>query len=130
MNEDLISRKALIKEFAVRARVARNWKESAINNGNDESAIRADAILSFITEVKLTIENAPTVENERPTGKWISDGFCFSTQKFKCSICHLPELEKTNYCPNCGADMRGNTKRKGTPIEGNNESYNCENWIP
>lgn len=61
MNEDLISRKALIKEFAVRARAARNWKESAINNGNDESAIRADAILSFLTEVKLTIENAPNV---------------------------------------------------------------------
>ena len=28
------------------------------------------------------------------------------------------------------AEKRGNTKRKGEPIEGNNESYNCENWIP
>ena len=30
----------------------------------------------------------------------------------------------------CGADMRDNTKRKGKPREGNNESYNCENWVP
>lgn len=35
-----------------------------------------------------------------------------------------------NLCPNCGADMRDNTKRKGKPIEGKNENYNCENWIP
>lgn len=35
-----------------------------------------------------------------------------------------------NYCPNCRAYMRNNTKHKGKPIKGNNESYNCENWIP
>lgn len=44
--------------------------------------------------------------SERAVGKWIFDGVCFSTTKFKCSICHLPELEKTNYCPNCGARMK------------------------
>lgn len=27
-------------------------------------------------------------------------------------------------------EFERNTKRKGTPIEGNNESYNCEDWIP
>ena len=64
------------------------------------------------------IDNAPTLPNEymrgyeaaereykRPTGKWIFDGVCFSTTKYKCSICHYPELEKTNYCPTCGARM-------------------------
>lgn len=44
-------------------------------------------------------------EQERPTGEWIFDGVCFSSFKFKCSICHYPELEKTNYCPTCGARM-------------------------
>lgn len=39
----------LTKEFADRARAARNWKESALNNDNKEIAIRADAILSFLT---------------------------------------------------------------------------------
>lgn len=51
----------LLKEFADRARAARNWKECALNNDNKEIAIRADAILSFLTEVKLTIDNAPTI---------------------------------------------------------------------
>lgn len=42
---------------------------------------------------------------DRPTGEWIFDGFCFSSSKFKCSICQYPELEKTNFCPTCGARM-------------------------
>lgn len=68
------------------------------------------------------IDNAPTItpdmaqvlayesgkaSADRPTGEWIFDGFCFSSSKFKCSICHYPELEKTNYCPTCGAKMEG-----------------------
>jgi len=50
-------------------------------------------------------------ERERPTGEWIFDGFCFSSSKFKCSICHYPELEKTNYCPTCGAKMEGGQQK-------------------
>lgn len=61
----LIDADYLIKEFANRARAARNWKESALNSGNEESAIRADAVLSFLTEVKLTIDNAPTVTPDK-----------------------------------------------------------------
>ena len=62
MKPRMIDANYLIAEFADRARAARNWKESALNSGNEESAIRADAVLSFLTEVKLTIDNAPTVE--------------------------------------------------------------------
>lgn len=61
------------------------------------------------------IANSPTIE-ERKRGKWI-DG---SDERFvKCSKCGMEttrnELqgialfgqEEPNYCPNCGADMRG-----------------------
>ena len=51
----------LTKEFSDRARAAENWKECALKNDNKEIAIRADAILSFLTEVKLTIDNTPTI---------------------------------------------------------------------
>ena len=64
MTDDLISREALKKEFADRARAAENWKKCALNNDNKEIAIRADAILSFLTEVKLTIDNAPANRSE------------------------------------------------------------------
>jgi len=53
---------ALMEEFASRARAARNWKEGATMEGNSEAAIRADATLTFLSEIKLTIEKAPTVE--------------------------------------------------------------------
>ena len=118
----------LIKEFADRARAARNWKESALNSGNEESAIRADAVLSFLTEVKLTIDNAPTIE-ERPTGKWIEtakeyyeavnercggvdEHTPYFVDDIACPKCLAMfstidnETERFNCCPNCGAKMK------------------------
>ena len=41
-----------------------------------------------------------TVEQKR--GKWIEDG-----HYERCSECGEPTNEYHNYCPNCGADMRG-----------------------
>lgn len=41
------------------------------------------------------------------TGEWIHDGSDW-TNRWICSKCGYKHfLEKTNYCPNCGADMRG-----------------------
>lgn len=41
---------------------------------------------------------------ERPKGKWIKNPL----QGLKdCSVCHYVSIEPKNYCPNCGADMRG-----------------------
>lgn len=57
----LIDADALIEDFRTRATKARQWKESAILANNAEAVTRADATLAFLTEVKLTIENAPTV---------------------------------------------------------------------
>ena len=54
------------------------------------------------------IDNAPTVE--RPTGKWEEKNDRYG---YFCSVCGelLPCSEEydfqTNFCPNCGADMRG-----------------------
>lgn len=64
MNPRMIDANYLIKEFTDRARAARNWKESALNSDNEEAAIRADATLAFLTEVKLTIDNAPTLNDK------------------------------------------------------------------
>lgn len=51
------------------------------------------------------IENAPTIE-ERKKGKWIKREI-----GWKCSNCTLCTNDRGadsfNYCPNCGADMRG-----------------------
>lgn len=51
------------------------------------------------------IEHTPPIE-ERKTGKWIGAKYPFS----KCSNCECyfdTANNVRNYCPNCGADMRG-----------------------
>lgn len=54
----------------------------------------------------------PTIE-ERKTGKWIAVDDAYNRISGKCSACgweaHLYEDDVVgmDYCPNCGADMRG-----------------------
>lgn len=54
----------------------------------------------------------PTIEPQRMRGKWIHDGcdIPHGVDWMHCSVCgrrepHVPAA-MTNYCPNCGADMR------------------------
>lgn len=53
---------ALCEEFKERQRAALRWKERAIFDGDLEREIRADATLAFLSEVKLTIDKARTIE--------------------------------------------------------------------
>ena len=107
-----------------------NWKENALINSDDEIVIRADATIHFICEVIMTIDNAPTVTvdnyamgyqdgvrkvlSERPKCEWIKDES--SSIAYRCSNCevlqHWSPIKngKYNFCPNCGADMRGKDK--------------------
>lgn len=50
------------------------------------------------------IKNAPTVDAVPVVhGEWIRTGAI----SYRCSICNYLPLENyTNFCPNCGADMR------------------------
>lgn len=64
-----------------------------------------------------TLDNAPTVleitEHDitdfypknilRPQGEWIK----LRDYDFKCSVCGYSLMDKYNFCPECGADMRG-----------------------
>lgn len=60
------------------------------------------------------LEELPSAEPKQKTGKWIHDGkdFPHGNDWIHCSVCgkrgiNVP-ADLTNYCPNCGADMRGN----------------------
>ena len=89
--------------------------------------------LHLHTDLIELIDNAPTVEYtfedafqkticeqrlycpERPQGEWIenkehaylSNGDCKEWTNFYCSVCDAPANTPYNFCPNCGADMRG-----------------------
>ena len=77
--------------------------------------IDADALMKCIpreeTSSRFAVANAPTVEPERKTGKWIHDGFDIphGVDWIHCSECGRREpnvpAAKTPYCPNCGARM-------------------------
>ena len=55
------------------------------------------------------IAKAPTVE-ERPKGKWVIDGhhrICTHCNTFTCIEDREGVTLPDRFCPNCGADMRG-----------------------
>lgn len=72
------------------------------------------------------IDAMPTIE-ERKTGKWISDGVRFKGgyEWMRCSECGWETLdtpiERTNFCPNCGARME--VEHDAEETNGNSRRY-------
>ena len=59
-----------------------------------------------------TIKELPSVTPQPKTGHWISDvdrwGDVVTTVNgYRCDKCNAFNSDKDNFCPNCGADMRG-----------------------
>lgn len=68
--------------------------------GNDK--IEVDEVIEWIDE-------QPTIE-ERKTGEWIDETFKpwgLVYHPYKCNQCGEHSEADSNFCPNCGADMRG-----------------------
>ena len=83
----------------------------AINTKKDYDLDKYDAIVHIRPkdrskswyEETVECKLSPIVEN-RPKGKWIKGDM------FECDLCHHKMIVGDgayNYCPNCGADMRG-----------------------
>ena len=58
-----------------------------------------------------TLENLPSAQPEQKKGKWVYDSESYPLGNpagyYNCNQCGESVLCKSNYCPNCGADMRG-----------------------
>lgn len=90
--------------------ISRKWLEEhkeVISYKNEWYETEIDEFVSWEN-----IENAPSVVPSRAEGEWImhvDDLFpCESTQE--CSVCHSQHLicgNDDNYCPYCGAYMKG-----------------------
>ena len=95
-------------------------------------AIDADALMDYfqmlpidlgyreVEDIKNHVREMPTIEPERKKGKWIKrdvhrqiHGISCSAPNWQCSVCkkwwfHNGEgLKWYKFCPECGADMRG-----------------------
>ena len=55
---------------------------------------------------KKAIEALPSAQPERADGEW-SDGYRWQ----RCSLCKQTGKKSWNYCPNCGAKMKGDDKK-------------------
>lgn len=58
------------------------------------------------------VDEQPTIEPERKKGKWKTalldhEAFGVRPKVLYCSECNQCIAYPTRYCPNCGADMRG-----------------------
>ena len=70
-----------------------------------------------ICEIPTALQSFPKYEDQRPHGEWI-----FKNGKYRCTACGeraiyryngmstIPKEIITDFCPNCGADMRGKTE--------------------
>jgi len=93
--QDLISRQAAIDE-------AEEWIEVVYCERAEQR--ERDAIKHVINGIK----QLPSVQPERKPGHWIQVGCSQECSECGATYADLyPDYDETNYCPNCGADMRG-----------------------
>ena len=82
--------------------------ENYISRENALNSLIATDLKGWELAVALeAIEKLPSVTPQRPKGKWIRS-WCEWQQYLECSKCGYETGLRcdTNYCPNCGADMR------------------------
>ena len=91
---DTISRKALMKEFADFVRESNNSDFVPTPTWNDAVSL---------------VGSMPSAQPERKTGKWIDNDKINFPQCSECGmwIDVMQQSGEMNFCPNCGADMRG-----------------------
>ena len=101
MSNDLISRQAAKIAFVEKGQLSRRYyKWGEVWELNYE-------------EIRDVLNNLPSVQSEQKTGRWIinSDGYYPY-----CSICKNEPQGRimTDYCPNCGAYMKGESNDQTT----------------
>lgn len=57
--------------------------------------------------INYKVGDMPPVTPQRPKGKWIEIEIDAGEFIYKCTKCGMRVINPYNYCPNCGADMRG-----------------------
>lgn len=56
-------------------------------------------------ETQIRVKALPTIEPKR--GEWIYQFRDSENEEYKCSECGYPQGFESNFCPNCGAKMKG-----------------------
>ena len=84
----------------------------------EQLAIPKDmCVFEILSHIELAIGTLPSAQPERKKGEWLPDNNNAYEMRFVCSCCKESEVVPTigftkykplwDFCPNCGADMRG-----------------------
>ena len=115
----LIDADAFSEEMKRRQNACEKWMHNAEMLNDEDMIARANGAWSVFIETKLTLDKQPTVspdmaqvlayecgKAERKKGKWIDLGKD-RIIRWQCSECGRKDTHIYNYCPDCGAEMRG-----------------------
>jgi len=96
---ELITRQAAIEavEFGI-------TYAKAINKSTGEVKELFKEGNKALNEAVERLKELPSAEPERKKGKWDDIG---GVIRYGCLFCHHAQERKSNFCPNCGADMKG-----------------------
>lgn len=103
----LIDADAYAAEMKTRQDACKEILYAAEKDGNDEVYDRMNCAFGVFVEAKLTLDAMPTIDAVpvvhgewiyEQRGKWIYA---------KCNLCGKVQDVRSNYCPNCGAKMKG-----------------------
>ena len=95
MKDDLIKRSDAIKALC-----------DAVDNKGDY-----EGEWLYTDEFCKAIDSVPSAD--RPQGKWLIEKTMYDNYNYRCSYCDwyethaYPDVEPYNFCPNCGARMKG-----------------------
>lgn len=96
---DLIDRAAAIDAIKASSKEIQHWLWEAEG---------CEGYCAMVADVETCLDDLPSVQPERKTGKWeiyvISP---FDGEGCRCSECKYEGAPYWDFCPNCGADMRG-----------------------
>lgn len=82
-----------------------------------DNCLKTGGFNAYIVAMQCYVEQMPTIELKR--GEWVNDNDPMYPYSCHCSECGETALTKeetsydyvlSNYCPNCGADMRGDSE--------------------
>ena len=102
---DLISRQAATEALDEQIEQCNKALGSFDISPKDEYAIKVER--ASLEAYKEQLENMPSAQPERKNGKWIVSHIPDS-MLWECNQCGFDcGAHSFNFCPNCGADMRG-----------------------